>query len=219
MFRSLGKTVTVICATNAVAIYIPPMLIFPRKRVVDTLMKNGPAGAIGHCTESGWTDEESFLKWLRHFYEIVKPSVEEKHALILDGHHSHKTLAAVEFARANGIVMITLPPHCTHKMQPLDKTIFKALKNGFNASADTWVVAKQGKRINCYDIAEIFASAYNRSATVEKSVNGIRVCGLWPFNNRVFTYEDYIPAALTDEPRGQSSETTWDRGCRDRSAS
>ncbi|KAJ8018403.1 hypothetical protein HOLleu_43626 [Holothuria leucospilota] len=70
-----GKTVTVICATNAVGIYIPPVFIFPRKRMVDTLMNNGPAGAIGHCTESGWTDEESFLKWLRHFCEIAKPSV------------------------------------------------------------------------------------------------------------------------------------------------
>lgn len=196
-----GKTVTVICATNAVGNYIPPMFIFPRKRMVDTLMNNAPAGAIGHCTESGWTDERSFLKWLKHFCEYAKPSVEEKHVLILDGHHSHKTLAAVEFARANGIVMITLPPHCTHKMQPLDKTFFKGLKNAYNTSADTWMVANQGKRISFYDIAGIFAIAYNRSATVEKSVNGFRVCGLWPFNDQVFTDEDFIPAALTDEPQ------------------
>ncbi|KAJ8049297.1 hypothetical protein HOLleu_01980 [Holothuria leucospilota] len=138
-----GKTVTAICATNAVGIYIPPLFIFPR-----------------------------------HFCEIAKPSVEEKHVLILDGHHSHKILADVEFARANGIVMITLPPHCTQKMQPLYKTFFKALKNAYNASADTWMVANQGKRISFYDIAEIFASVYNRSATVEKSVNGSRVCGI-----------------------------------------
>ncbi|KAJ8050750.1 hypothetical protein HOLleu_04063 [Holothuria leucospilota] len=75
-----GKAVTVICATNAVGIYIPPMFIFPRKGIVDTLMNNGPAGAIGHCTESGWADEESFLKWLRHFCQIAKQSVKDKRA-------------------------------------------------------------------------------------------------------------------------------------------
>ena len=90
-----SKTVTVICATNAVGTYIPSMFIFPRKRMVESLMHNAPTGALGHCTESGWTDEQSFLKWLKHFTTIAKPSKEEKHIIILDGHHSHKMLEAV----------------------------------------------------------------------------------------------------------------------------
>ena len=57
-----GTTVTVICATNAVGTYVPPMFIFPRKRMVESLMHNAPAGALGHFTESGWTDKQSFLK-------------------------------------------------------------------------------------------------------------------------------------------------------------
>lgn len=198
-----GKTVTVLCATNAAGAYIPPMFIFPRKRMVESLMNNAPPGAIGHCTESGWTDEESFVKWMKHFIDIAKPSLAEKHIIILDGHHSHKTLAAIEYARLHGIELITLPPHCTHKMQPLDKTFFKALKSAYNSSADTWMVANPGKRISFYDIAEIFAVAYNKSATIEKSVNGFRVCGLWPFNNHIFTDEDFAPSALTDEPAPQ----------------
>ena len=119
-----GKTVTVICATNAVGTYIPPMFIFPRKRKVESLMHNAPTGALGHCTESGWTDEQSFLKWLKHFTTIAKPSKEKKHIIILDGHHSHKTLEAVEYAQLNGIELLTLPPHCTHRMQPLDWAFF-----------------------------------------------------------------------------------------------
>ena len=77
------------------------------------------------------------MKWLKHFISIAKPSKEEKHLIILDGHHSHKTLQAVEFARANGNEMLTFPPHCTHKIQPLDRTFFKSLKSGYNAAADT----------------------------------------------------------------------------------
>ena len=90
-----GKTVTVVCATNAAGNYIPPMMIFPRKRMVDSLMHNAPAGAVGLCTTKGWTDEDCFVKWLQHFTSIAKPSQDKKHIIILDGHHSHKTLQAV----------------------------------------------------------------------------------------------------------------------------
>ena len=91
-----GKNVTVMCAMNAAGNFIPPMFIFPRKRMVDSLMNNAPAGAIGLCTDSGWIDGDTFLKWLRHFVHVAKPTPDDKHIIILDGHHSHKTLAAVQ---------------------------------------------------------------------------------------------------------------------------
>ena len=80
-----GRTVTVICASNAAGGYIPrqyiQMTIFPRKRMVDSLMHNAPVGAISHCTNSSWTDVESFMKWLRHFTSIAKPC-KEKNTLL-----------------------------------------------------------------------------------------------------------------------------------------
>ena len=159
-----------------------------------------PIGAIGHCTESGWTDAESFLIWLKHFTAIAKPAQDGKHLIILDGQHSHKTFAAIKYARLNGIDLLTLPPHCTHKMQPLDKSFFKLLKSNYNSAANNWMVTNHGKRITFYEIAQIFAVAYNRSATVEKLVNGFRECGLWPFNNKVFSDDEFIAAAITNEP-------------------
>ncbi|ESO05351.1 hypothetical protein HELRODRAFT_145888, partial [Helobdella robusta] len=80
---------------------------------------------------SGWTDSECFMKWLNHFTFIVKPSKKDKHLIFLDEHHSHKTLEAVTFCRENGIELITFPPHCTHKMQPLDVSFFKGLKAAY----------------------------------------------------------------------------------------
>ena len=76
-----GRTVTVICASNAAGGYITPMIIFPRKRMVHSLMHNAPVGAIDHCTNSGWTDVESFMKWLKHFTSIAKPC-KEKNTLL-----------------------------------------------------------------------------------------------------------------------------------------
>ena len=64
------------------------------------------------------------MLWLKHFTNTTTASI-NKQVIILDGHHSHKTLEAINYARAHGITLITLPPHSTHKMQPLDITFFK----------------------------------------------------------------------------------------------
>ena len=61
------------------------------------------------------------------------------------------------------------------------------------------MVAHRGKRISFYEIAEIFAVAYNRTATVEKSVNGFRACGVWPFNECIFSDEDHAEVATEEQ--------------------
>ena len=104
-----GSNVTVMCAASAGGQYVPPMFIFPRKRMNDALMNGAPPGSVGASSPSGWMDADTFLEWLQHFADHAKPSPEEPHILILDGHVSHKTLAAITFARDHGIVMVTLP--------------------------------------------------------------------------------------------------------------
>ena len=99
---------------------------------------------------NGWIDGDLFVRWLKHFVQHVKPSAENKVILVLDGHASHKSLAAVEYARDNFVVMISLPPHSTHHMQPLDKTIFGPLKTAYNGACDKWMVSHPGSRISTY---------------------------------------------------------------------
>ena len=109
-----GSTVTVICAMNATGSHMPPMFIFPRKRMVDTLMTGAPPQSVGYASSSGWTDADLFIKWLQHFVKCTNASKEVQQIIVLDGHHSHKTLAAVLYAREHGIQLLTLPPHSMH---------------------------------------------------------------------------------------------------------
>ena len=195
-----GSTVTLVCAMSAVGTYLPPMYIFPRKRMVEVLMNGAPPQSVGYVSDSGWTDSELFVKWLEHFVAITNASTNAQHAIIMDGHQSHKTLAAVNFARRHGIHLLTLPPHSTHKMQPLDRTFFKALKSAYNAEADSWMVSNPGRRITHYDIAGISGKAFLRTATPDKAIKGFECCGLWPFDANIFTENDFAPAYLTEEP-------------------
>ena len=89
-----------------------------------------------------------------------------------------KTLTAVNFARDHGIHLLTLPPHSTHKMQPLDRSYFKALKCAYNAAAGSWMVAIPGRQIIAYEMAAFFGKAFTRTATPDKVVRGL-LCQLW----------------------------------------
>ena len=57
--------------------------------------------------------------------------------LILDGHSTHtKNLEALVLARDYGIVMLSLPSHTTYRLQPLDRSFFKALNSKCNIACD-----------------------------------------------------------------------------------
>ena len=194
-----GELVTVVAAVNAAGQYLAPMLVWPRKRNVEVLMKGTPPGSIGSASGSGWIDADLFLQWLRHFQDWTQSSPQNPQVLILDGHHSHKTLAAVEFARQHGISMVTLPPHTSHKTQPLDRTVFKALKSAYNSGLERFLVSNPGRRVTLYDMGEIFGTAFNRIATPEKAIHGFRVTGLWPVDSEIFSDEEFAAALMTEE--------------------
>jgi hypothetical protein len=195
-----GVTTTVVCAMNAAGNFVPPMMIFKRKLMCDRLMKGTPAGAIGVASENGWIDRDIFVKYLGHFAKQVNPSATNKILIVLDGHVSHKSLEAIDFARQHNITLITLPPHTSHKMQPLDVTFFGPLKTNYNHELNKWMVNNPGKRVAVYDIGELFASAYLKAACAEKAVNGYRATGIFPYNPDVFSETDFAPSAVTDQP-------------------
>ena len=195
-----GKTVTVLCAANAAGQFVPPMFIYSRARLQESLLNGAPVGSIGACTKSGWTDQTCFLTWLHYFIQNVNPSKDRRHVLILDGHHSHKSLQALELASQNGVDIITLPPHSTHRLQPLDVVWFKSLKANYNKEADNWLMSNPGRRISDFEVAGIFAKAYGACTSTGKMEKGFRTCGLWPIDDSVFTEDDFAASLMTEEP-------------------
>jgi hypothetical protein len=51
--------------------------------------------------------------------------------LIYDGHSSHITSDMVEMVAANNIHLFCLPPHTTHRLQPLDVGIFRPVQKAW----------------------------------------------------------------------------------------
>lgn len=126
-----GKNVTVVCAVSATGVYPPPMIIFAGQRHSPALENDGPRGAIYRCSKNGWINEELFVDWLKFFANFTKPSETEPILLILDNHCSYISLRSNEFCKNNNIVMLSLPPHGSHRIQPLDVSIYGLFKAAF----------------------------------------------------------------------------------------
>ena len=122
-----GKTVIVICAMNTIGAFIPPLFIFPRKRMVPSLMNDAPQGAVGYKSTNSWMEGSIFLNWLIHFQRITNASLDNKVLVILDNHNTNIFLPAVDYAQNHGIVLLSIPPHSSHRLQPLDRLFFVCL--------------------------------------------------------------------------------------------
>ena len=143
---------TVVCCMCSAGNFIPPCIIFPRKRWKQKLGDNGPPGTLNLCQENGWMTGELFFQWLQHFVKYAAPSPDNNVLLLVDGHPSHKFYEAVKYARQNGVVLVCFPPHCTHRVQPLDVVFYGPLKTYFNTETTKWLKNHPGRAVTQFQM-------------------------------------------------------------------
>ncbi|XP_051162417.1 uncharacterized protein LOC127282288 [Leptopilina boulardi] len=195
-----GQLVTGICCMSASGLFIPPGLIFPRKRMRDDLFTEAPAGTLKMVSESGFINNDLFFLWMQHFKEYTRPSQDSPVLLVFDNHISHRTLKFVEYCQQNFIELITIPPHSSHKVQPLDKGYFGPLKVAYGQFCDMWLVNHPGKVITQTEVAFLFKQAYQKVSSIDKGVKSFESTGIFPFNSEIFTDEDFAPSFVSDRP-------------------
>lgn len=194
-----GKLTTVVCCCNAAGSFIPPFLIYGRKRMEDRLLDGAPPGTRATCSDNGWINGPVFLEWLRHFVEMTRPTAEKKVILVMDNHESHKQMGALEYASKNHVIFVSLAQHTTHPMQPLDACVYGPLKKYFEQVVSVFQEINVG-RISQYEIAKLFGDAYTKAASARNAVKGFSCTGIWPTNRNIFNHSGYVPSSLTDRP-------------------
>ena len=135
--------------------------------------------------------------------------MDEKVLLIVDGHKSHThNIKALEIASKCGVIMLSLPPHTTHKLQPLDLCFFKPLKTYYYQYINQWMRTHPGRPVTMFQICQLFGKAYGKAATVGNAVNGFCKCGIFPLNPFVFDDSEFQPAEVNDRPNPVEIENT-----------
>ncbi|GBN96306.1 hypothetical protein AVEN_166179-1 [Araneus ventricosus] len=178
-------------AWSATRVFVLSALILPRKRMNPLSYKDEPNGTLPLISDTGYMNSYLFIYCLKHFVKHAKPSTEDPVLLILDNHTSHCSLPAVLFCRENHINFLTLPPHTSHVLQPLDKCFFAPLKALYSSETEKLLVQNPGKAITLYKVSGIFQKAYNATAKVQ----GFRVT-VAPEENEVSSSTSQIDVSI-----------------------
>lgn len=141
-----GTLLTACCFISGSGNTLPPALIFPRKIFKPFMTSTSLSGTLGLAHPSGWMTKELFVEVMAHFIKWTQSSKDNPNLLIYDNHESHLSMPVIEMARESGVTILTLPPHCSHKLQPLDVGVFGPFKNYYSSEADKWLRLHPGKK-------------------------------------------------------------------------
>ncbi|XP_054709205.1 uncharacterized protein LOC129218910 [Uloborus diversus] len=186
-----GQTVTIATAVKAIGNALPPLFIFPRVFFKDYFIKEGPQGCIGTADPFGWMTGSSFLTFIRHFHSHVKSTLHQPYLLLLDNHDSHLSIQVLNFCKDNGIILLSFPPHTSHRLQLLDVSVYGPFKRYYFAAVDNWLVSNPGKTVTIYDIPNLVNCAFLNAMTPNNIVAGFKASGIVPYNPDVFTDDDF----------------------------
>ena len=138
--REFISLVAYICADGTA---LSPTLIYVGKSrdLQDAWVENFDHSidqAFFTSSEKGWTNEKLGVSWLQHVFlrKINIKAGMRNCLLILDGHSSHVNWRFIDICDQNYIILGILPPHSTHRLQPLDLRIFSPLSIAYSNEID-----------------------------------------------------------------------------------
>lgn len=120
-------------------------------------------------------NSDLFAEVMAHFVKYTMSSKENPTLLIFDNHESHLSVKALDIAKENGVIILTLPPHSSHKLQPLDISVFGPFKRFYNDAIQSHLLSHPGTPISIYDVAHCVAIAHERAATPNNSIKLLKM--------------------------------------------
>ena len=89
--------------------------------------------------KSGWMNEDLHVSFIKHSIYLVHNSKERPVRLILNNVDARVSPTAIDLARENGVVMLTIPLYTWHYLQPLDQTCYGPFKTAFDVAMNGWM--------------------------------------------------------------------------------
>ena len=181
--------ITVMMCVNAAGGWIPPMVIFDRKKLPKAYTVGEVPNTYYGLSPKGWMDSHLFHDWFsNHFLEYC--GSQRPVLLLMDGASSHYSPDMIRTAAKEQVILFVLPPHTTHLSQPLDKGVFAAVKTKWREVCHTFLMENPGRVITRYDFSALFCQAFDASLTIRTIKSGFQVTGVYPLNKSVVSFPE-----------------------------
>jgi len=132
---------------------------------------------------------------LNHKHRIRQDLTSIGYLLILDGHNSHTTYCFCSFAEKHKIIILCIPPHTTHCLQPYDVGVFGLLSSTWKAEVNA--AGEDGDEICKSTFIRHYAHARQKAFTKETILGAWRKTGLCPLDCSAIPEIAYEPALNT----------------------
>lgn len=193
-----GTLVTTCCIVSATGTALPPVMVFPRKNFKTHMLTGAPSGTLGLAQPTGWMTGELFADVMRHFVKMTSSTKDNPTLVIMDNHESHLSPVVLNIAKDNGVILLTIPPHTSHKLQVLDVSVFGPFQTYYNAAADSWMIRHPGQTLTMYNVAELVGQAFEKSMTPCNIKSGFKKAGIFPFDRDVFAEDEFLSSEVTN---------------------
>jgi len=148
---------------------------------------------------NGWTDDFLCTEWFEKCFIPQATACRVSDApilLIYDGHGSHNTTPLIELAREHNIILFCLPPHTTHKLQPLDVGVFGPFARAWLDRCDEYA-DDHGEEMPREDFIKEYMAIRAATFKPQTILSAFRKCGICPLDRQVFSDEDFAPSIAT----------------------
>lgn len=146
----------------------------------DCLQKGGTIA----LSDNGWTNNILGLHWFKECFDpLTKASLQGTHRLLIyDGHASHINSDVISYCTKNNIILLCLPAHTTHFLQPLDVGFFSPLANYYRKHLENFTRFGADYTIDKTDFIRLYQKARIEAATEKNIAHSWMNAGLSPLN-------------------------------------
>ena len=116
--------------------------------------------------------------------------------LIYDGHGSHERYNLLRLAKDHNIILFSLPPHTTHKLQPLDVGVFGPFARAWIDRCNDYMEEHMDE-IPKDQFVKHYAEVREQTFKETTIQMAFRRSGVWPINHNLFTDADFAPSIHT----------------------
>ncbi|VDH90293.1 Hypothetical predicted protein [Mytilus galloprovincialis] len=193
---AISTHVTIVACVNAMGDKMSPLLVVKGKTersIFGFNTQEAPSGTMWDYQESGWMDDRIGERWFKEIF-LKQCGNDRPQILILDGHSSHESLALIQEGIKEDVVVLSLPPHTTHYLQPLDRTVFGPFSKQYDRACSEFLQQNILHKVDKWTFPTLFHTAWNSALTNENIKSGFRACGIYPFNPLAIPECAYLPS-------------------------
>ena len=190
--RERGENITIMSYCNAAGEKSPPMVIMKGNNVMERWAEHMPRGWHLRVSTSGYSKKHLFAEYGNIFINYLhsRQQLDQTNLVILDGHptHTYNSLFLLTLKR-NNIEVISLPPHTTHYLQPLDQVPYAAFKAHWRRELRVFNRQKCGVAMSKAQFFLVFPRAWRLGMAPANIRAGFAMPGIWPLDRNAIGEE------------------------------